>query len=285
MKEKCRGKIAKMEDIIQGREWELRSLIQKRLSVSALKIEKEKERCRNEEEIFRKEWEKIIAGKLQAEFSAASSSIRREHRLERKQKILEVIGELEVKTRLERTDLNRRIEKEKKEHEIYLNRLRKRLADAQSDLEEAKSELRDEFIDNEIEELKKSLANCKCAVYREKLTEIQREITEVNSEFEKEGIRTVNLEHEQKLRISELKTSLAEVNEMNKVYYREVGALENELKGKKEEVAKRIRVMEENHKQQIREIGDRVKQTVKKKDEVIDELKGKIEQFGKFGDP
>jgi chromosome segregation ATPase len=279
-KEQCRRKIEKMEQTIMGRKTELQAAIDAKLQDLPARAGEAQQRILAEEEILRREWERIISEKLQKEFAERRAATVKDSKAAQQRRILEAIARLEGETRSESQELSRRIEKEKRQHQLYLGKLKRKLDDLTLELDALRAESHSDQIDRELEQLRGKVANCQCPRYQKELKDVMRQIGEVEDDLATAGRgRSVRLANDSK-EFDLLKSKVFEAESKRTALKLQVSSCQAQIKAHEGEVQRRIGEMERAHKEQIAAIGERVKQTVAKKDQVIEQLKEKLAQCG-----
>jgi predicted nucleic acid-binding Zn-ribbon protein len=274
-RDECRQRIEKTVSAIQERRAELQTELKFPDSVG-----EERQKLIAEEEIVREEWERIITDKFQKEFAEKRLAALKSGKAKQEVRILEIIGGLEVATRAESNALERKLEKEKKEHSIYMVKLRKKLDEVSVELEDLRVQGMSEQLDREIEELKAAVRPCQCQQYQQELRALSRQRVEIEEELEQTRNRQKQIQPVISPELEAIKTRMREVESRRVTMKTQIGNLEREIRSRKKETENAIATMEQRHKQQIAAIGERVKQTVTKKDQVIDQLKTKLRECG-----
>jgi hypothetical protein len=281
VKERCHDKVAKMERTINHRREELRSAIAAKLTLIPTRIEEEREQVNQDEDILRREWERVISNKLEKEFRERSSNFRQTTKAKQESEILDIIGELERETRIAKQELEERIEKEQREHRICASKLQRRFNDFSLELEALKDETDLDEIRKEIDNLKQSLANCECTKLRRDILEANRNMIDLEERINLEHQRQTSAERKVSQEFETLQTQLLDGQNTKRILEGQLASLRKELDSKRDSRRAAIVDAEQKHKEQITLIGERVKQTVAKKDQVIEQLKGKIERYGR----
>jgi hypothetical protein len=268
-----------MELTVRTRRGELQAAIDAKVRGVSKKLREGRERLLAEEAVVREEWERIISGKLQKEFPKKRSVSSKNSKIRREERILEVIGQLERATREESGSLSHTIEKEKKEHAIYVARLRRRRDEVALELGDLRERAQAEDLDREIGELRAALEKCRCREYREELWALARQRAAAEDELGR-------IRHHQKGTITKsseweaVRAPIAKAEAERVTMKARLSALANQMRARKAEADDAAAEMERRHKEQIAAIGERVKQTVAMKNQVIEQLKGKLRECG-----
>lgn len=275
--EECKLKILKMQNSAASREKELKSAIEAKLARIPAKLEDARKSAEAEEEIIRQQWEKMIIEKFKNDYESNLEQDAKSEKDKQEHKIMEVIGQLEVEARESQQKIELKIENENKQHQAFVKRMNLKILDLNEELDNLKSS---NDCDQEIEELKKVLANCQCSTYRRSIQSINKQIESIENQI-----------YDQKQRQNERKNSLARKNTqlMNQVQLKEeenrnlkiqLEGLNKRIEQSKENLSKAINEMEIQQKQQLAIITNRVKQTIEKKDTAIKQLQSKLESIG-----
>ncbi|OHS99445.1 hypothetical protein TRFO_08373 [Tritrichomonas foetus] len=280
---KMQMKIDKMKKTATQRENELKAAIDEKIQLIPKKIENAKKKVSGEEELFRKEWEKIITEKIQKEFSENSKKTQELLKNQQEMKIIEIVNQIESSTHDTARVLEMKIEKENKQHQITVNKLSQKMRELEDELNELIGQVNSENSDPRnfnIEEMKDQISKCKCSSYKEQLRKLNIDIADTEEEIKetqrKNGIKNIQSKHDYENLTDKIQIEI----ERNKNLFQQQKALEKELNAIQEETKRKINDLEEQHKQQISVVGERVKQTVSKKDQVINQLKEKLTKFG-----
>lgn len=279
-KEKCAKKVQKMKQTVESRKKELEAAIQARLAQIPTKISEKQKQEQKEEDIVRQEWEKIISAKLTAEYQEKQDAARKAAKAHQNQKALDIIDVLERETRVESSDLARKIEKETREHEIAMKRLQKRLEERKLELEDLQSDESHLEIEQNISEMKRAIANCQCAHYRRELDAIFEEIAGLEEQFDQV---TQAISKQRKIQMDEteqLRVKLNDLEEQKSRLQAELAHIAKQDEIESSQLETKLSEMETKHKEQLTAIAERVKATVAKKDQVIADLKHRAETFG-----
>ena len=279
-KEKCAKKVQKMKQTVESRKKELEAAIQARLAQIPTKISEKQKQEQKEEDIVRQEWEKIISAKLTAEYQEKKDAARKAAKANQNQKALDIIDVLERETRVESSDLARKIEKETKEHEIAIKRLQKRLEERKLELEDLQSDESHLEIEQNISEMKRAIENCQCAQYRRELDAVFEEIAGLEEQFDQV---TQAISKERKAQMDEtehLRMKLNDLDEQKSRLQAELARIAKQDEIESSQLETQLSEMETKHKEQLTAIAERVKATVAKKDQVIADLKHRAETFG-----
>lgn len=279
---KKRLKIDKIKLTASNRENELKAAIEEKLKLIPNKIQKAKQKIINEEEIFRQEWEKIIYDKLKKEFQEISQAEQESIKNQQEQRIIDIVNQVESSTHDDAKILQAKIDKESKQHQISFNKLKQKLRDLDDELESLinSEESSQNKYDIEIIEMKDKISNCQCDHYRNKIRNLNIEISNCEEELKDIQKRSNTKKIQYESESGSLKNQMQKEEDKNKELILQKQNLEKELFQVQNESQKKINELQEQHKQQIALIGERVKQTVSKKDKVIHELKEKLSKFG-----
>jgi hypothetical protein len=279
-REQCRRKIERMEQTTKARKSELQVAVDAKLQDVPARVREEQQRILAEEEILRREWERIISEKLQKEFAERRAVAVKNSKAAQQQRIIEAIGRLEGQTRSQSHELARRIDKEKKQHQLYLSKLKRKLDEVSLELDALKAESESDRMDRELEQLRSKVAECQCPMYQRELKDVIRQIGEVEDDVEiaRRG-RSVRLTNNSK-DFDFLKSKVVEAESKRTALKLQISSCQDQIRAHESEVQRRISEMERAHREQIATIGERVKQTVAKKDQVIEQLKEKLAQCG-----
>lgn len=281
-KEKCAQKISKMKHTIETRSAELKAAIDSRLEQIPSKMAEKQQVIAAEEEIIRKEWEKIITDKLASEFHSKKAELQKDMKAKREQRVLEIIGELESQAREESNQMAHQIEKERSEHQIYMRKLQRKLDEKKLELSDLQSDHSLDLIDEEIAELKDNLSNCQCDQYRTQIDNVMRQIAAVEDECESVNLLAARSRREHSSELDAYKSKLADLLSEQTSLKGELAALERQKKDQSAQLQSELDARAVKHREQINAIGERVKSTVTKKDQVIADLRAKLECLGRI---
>lgn len=275
-------KIEKIKLTAVNRENELKAAIEEKIKLIPSKIEKAKKKIIDEEEIFRKEWEKIIYEKLKKEFQERSQSEQETMKNQQEQRIIDIVNQVELSAHDDAKILQNKIDKESKEHQISFNKLKQKLRDLNDELNSLidSEQNSQNQADTEIKEMKEKISKCQCNQYREIMRKLNIEIADREEAIEE--VKKVNNSRKLQKETSteSLKNQLQKEIDRNQELVRQQKIIEKEFVQTQNETQKKLNALQEQHKQQIALIGERVKQTVTKKDQVIQDLKDKLSKFG-----
>lgn len=280
VKEKCNQKITKMKRTIETRHADLKAAIEARLEQIPVKMAEKQQKVSDEEELIRKEWEKIISEKLAAEFHAKKVELQKQMKSIQEQRVLEIIGKLESRAREESKQMAQQIEKERTEHQVYLRKLQRKLDEKKLELEDLQGDHELDAIDEEIAELRENQLNCQCESYRRQIDEVMRQVAAVEDECESVNLIAARNRREHSTELDSYKSRLSELQTVQTSLRYELAALERQKKERQAQLDSELNTLAEKHREQISAIGERVKATLSKKDSVISDLKAKLERFG-----
>ena len=277
LEERSHQKLLRLKEKALNREKEIKEAYNLKIKQMSQQIEEAKKQAKKEEEVSRTEWQKLITEKIRNEFIERAEMDAKYAQQKQEKMLMEVVGKLEADAHEENISLKQRLSREEKEHRMIEQKLRQKIEQLETQINDKKESVDFEKnnYEHEIESLKIKLSSCKCDKYRVNIEALQNQNKEYLKTIEELKASLDKFQKDKEFFMKQFE-EIKEENNKNGKLYRE----ENEdLKLKVNELETNLRIQEQKRKSEVAMIAEKVKRTIELKDQRIEQLVNQIKQL------